>query len=617
MLNLKNEFIFAPVKTGYSSDLGLVTKKQLHFYSKRSPFLGAVIPEPFYLDKNIRELPTQMGIDNDDKNKGLSELTSMIHENNTKVIAHLNHPGRMANPNLPNNYYISSTDKACEVMGAVPKKMELNDFKDVIKLYVNAAIRAEKTGFDIIELQFGHGYLLAQFISPKVNDRTDEFGGSFENRIKFPLQVLDAVKLAVKLPIIARISADEMLPDGIKLNEMIEFAKILKIKGIDTIHVSAGTICNTAPWYYQHMFTQKGHTWEFAQKIKTEVQIPTIFLGQINTTEDINHIKTNYNADYLAIGRALIADPEIIGKYLGKIKENIRPCLACSEGCLGGVKSGKGLQCLVNPEVGTEIELIKHKTIDKKIAIIGAGLAGLEIATLLSKKGYQITVYEKKSIGGQFELAYLPPKKESLKKLIDFYKEEIKFYQIPIIYKEFEESDIELFDEIIYATGSTPIIPPIKGLKNYYWAEILEDKNLPTRKNIVIIGGGLIGTEIAHKLMKENNQVNIFEILPQIANGMEMIEQKITLQNLQNEKVKIFTQSKIIEINNHTIHFELNQKICKLEGVDLIIVATGMKANVPNLKNKFNKPIYIIGDAAKVSKAQHAIFSAYELANKI
>jgi len=617
MLEIKNEFIFAPVKTGYSNDSGLVTEKHLNFYKKRSKYLGAIIPEPFYIDKNIRELPSQMGIDNDDKNEGLKKLTSTIHKDGTKVIAHLNHPGRMANPNIPNNYYVSSTDKACEVMGAKPKKMEASEFNKVLNLYVEAAIRAEKTGFDIIELQFGHGYLLAQFISPKVNDRTDEFGGSFENRIKFPLQVLDAVKSAVKLPIIARISADEMIPDGIKLEEMIKFVKILKGKGVDAIHVSAGTVCNTAPWYYQHMFTQKGKTWDFAQKIKTEVQIPTIFLGRINTTEDINSIKTNYNADFMAVGRALIADPDFIGKYLGLVKENIRPCLACAEGCLGGVKSGKGLQCLVNPEVGTNIDEIEHEIKNKKIAVVGAGLAGMEIAALLTKKGHQITIFEKNKLGGQFELAYLPPKKESLKKLIDYYIDEVKYYKIPVIYKQFEDSDIKEFDEIILATGSIPVIPKIKGLNNFYWAEILENKNLPTFKNIAIVGGGLIGTEIAHTLLENKNKVHIFEMLPQIANGMEMIEQKIIMQNLQNENVKIHTNSKIIEINDKTIHFEKDQTTHKIEDVDLIVIATGMKENVPFFENKFNKPIHIIGDAKKVSKAQNAIFSAFELANKI
>lgn len=136
----------------------------------------------------------------------------------------------------------------------------------VIDLFVSSSVRAEKTGFDIIELQFGHGYLMAQFISPKVNSRKDKYGGNFENRIRLPLEVLDAVKGAVSVPVIVRISADEMIPDGIKLPEMIRFAKILEERGIEALHVSAGTLCSTPPWFFQHMFVPKGKTWELAGK---------------------------------------------------------------------------------------------------------------------------------------------------------------------------------------------------------------------------------------------------------------------------------------------------------------------------------------------------------------
>ena len=616
MLDLRNEFIFAPVKTAYGNKEGLVTEKHLMFYESRSKHVGAVIPEPFYLDKGIRELPVQMGIDNDNKNEGLRKLTDIIHKNGAKVIAHLNHPGRMANPKLPGNYYVSSTDKACEVMGAKPERMNVEDLKKVKDLYVSAAKRAEKTGFDAIELQFGHGYLLAQFLSPKVNDRTDEYGGSFENRIKFPLEVLDVVKNSVSIPIIARISADEMIPDGIKLNEMIEFSRLLKEHGVELIHVSAGTICNTAPWYFQHMFIPKGKTWEFASKIQKDADINTIFLGQINTVEDINNLKNNFDAKYIALGRALVADEDFVGKYLGNVKDIIRPCLACAEGCLGGVKGGKGLQCLVNPKVGTDVEFKPAGKI-KQIAVVGGGLAGMESAINLHKKGHRVTIFEKEKLGGQFNLAYLPPHKNSLKKLVDFYKKEIEFYNIAVVYSEPSKNDLKDFDEIVLATGSTPVIPPIKGLNNYKWAEILLQENTPKNKNVAIIGGGLIGTEVANKLLSENNNVYIFELLPQIANGMEMIEQKLTLKSLNNEKVKIFTNTMVKEINADKILFEIDGKVHEIEGIDIIVVATGMKENKTFSKDDFEVPVHYIGDALKVGKAQSAIFTGYELAANI
>ena len=184
MLDLKNPFIFAPIKLGYSDGGGCVTEKHIAFYSARSQYVGAITLEPLYMDKGLREIPTQLGIDSDEKIEGLKKLVDLIHAGGAKVIAHLNHPGRMANPKIPGNYFISSTDRPCENGGAVPKRMNEKDMDNVIELFVESARRAEKTGFDILELQFGHGYLLAQFISPNVNNRTDGYGGTFENRIK-------------------------------------------------------------------------------------------------------------------------------------------------------------------------------------------------------------------------------------------------------------------------------------------------------------------------------------------------------------------------------------------------------------------------------------------------
>ena len=400
MMELKNPFIFAPIKLGYSDGDGYVNNRHIAFYTARSQYLGAVILEPLYMDKGLREIPMQLGIDNDDKIEGLQKLISPLHESGAKVIAHLNHPGRMANPKIPRNYFVSSTDKSCENGGAIPKRMDREDMDKVIRLFVDAATRAQKANFDGIELQFGHGYLLAQFISPLVNDRTDEYGGEFERRIRFPLEVLQAVRNAVDLPIIARISGDEMVPNGIKLSEMITFSKILEENGVEAVHVSAGSVCSTPPWFFQHMFIPKGKTWEMAKEIRENVEIPVIFVGRINTFEDIEKITNTYLADYIAIGRALVADPDFIGKYLDRSKGAVRPCLACAEGCLGGVKSGQGLQCLVNPEVGRETEVFEIAKQPKQYAVVGGGLAGMEAAITLKRRGHSVDLYETDTLGG-------------------------------------------------------------------------------------------------------------------------------------------------------------------------------------------------------------------------
>lgn len=619
MLKLKNRFIFAPIKTGYGDGSGVVTERHLAFYRRRAAHLGAVIPEPFYLDRGLRELPTQMGIDDEAKVAGLRKLTELLHQTQTKAIAHLNHPGRMANPNIPGNYFISSTERPCENGGQKPRRMQKEDMGKVIDLFVGSATRAQQAGFDLIELQFGHGYLLAQFLSPLVNDREDEYGGGFANRTRFPLQILQAVKEAVELPIIVRISGDEMVTGGFELAEMKEFAKLLEKEGASAIHVSAGTVCSTPPWFFQHMFVPKGKTWEMAKEIKEGVGIPVICVGQINETADVERIEAEGIADYLAIGRALVADPDFVGKYLGKVPGIIRPCLACAEGCLGGVKSGEGLQCVVNPTVGREDEVISPAKEVKRYAVVGGGLAGMEAALTLRERGHKVVLYEKERLGGQFNLAYLPPHKESLKKLVDYFQEELQQKSVELLIKEASKEELLAgnYDGVILATGAVPALVPIKGLKEFYWTEFLADENLPAGESVLIIGGGLIGVEVASKLVEKANRVTIVEMLKDIARGMEAIEKSLTLKKLQAKGVAIYTNYRVTEVEGDKVHISGAEEIT-LQGIDKIVVATGMKSYNPlesQLKGKV--PVYVIGDAQEVGKAKEAIQSGYRLASTL
>ncbi len=617
MLALKNPFIMAPVKTGYGNSSGQITDKHLRFYAARAKYLGALTPEPLFLDKGLRELPTQIGIDADDKLDGLKKLADLVHGFDTQLIAHLNHPGRMANPKIPGNYFWSSSNQACEAGGAVPKAMEHEDRLYVLSLFREAAIRSEKAGFDILELQFGHGYLAAQYISPKVNHRTDEYGGSFENRIRFPLEILATVQSVSKLPIVVRLSGDEMVEGGIQLEEMIRFSKILQEQSVDAIHVSAGTVCSTPPWFFQHMFVPKGKTWELARKIKEEVDIPIIFVGQINEFSDVDKLLQEFQADFIAMGRPLLADSDFVGKYLGEVKGNLRPCLACSEGCLGGVRSGNGLGCSVNPSVGHEPERFEKATASKQMAVVGGGLAGMQAAIRLHDRGHHVSLFEKDKLGGQFLLAPLPPHKESLGKIIDYFKQEINDRGIEVQQREATPERLEPFDEIVLATGSKPFIPPIPGLKDYYWAEVLEGQHLPENKRVLVVGGGLIGTEVAMKLLSKGNTVFLVEMMEEIARGMEMMEQKLTLKALQHERVKIFLNTKIEKLEDRKVLMQGKEQKQTLENIDLVVLATGMRSYHPFEQIDLNKPTHLVGDVQKIGKAQDAIHDAYELANRI
>lgn len=619
MLRLRNPFLFAPIKTGYSDGSGGITERHLAFYRRRARYLGAVIPEPFYLDKGLRELPAQAGIDDDGKIAGLKKLAETLHQAGARAVAHLNHPGRMANPNIPGNYFISSTRRPCENGGATPRMMDGEDMKKVTAQFVGCARRAAQAGFDIIELQMGHGYLLAQYISPLVNDRTDKFGGPFENRIKFPLEVLQAVMGSVDRPVIVRISGEEMIPGGIELPEMIEFSARLEKMGVAAVHVSAGSVCSSPPWFFQHMFVPKGKTWEMAQAIKAKVHIPAIFVGRIDSFEDIEKLRKEYSAKYMAIGRALVADPDFVGKYFGEIKGPVRPCLACVEGCLGGVKSGQGLQCLVNPEAGKETESAPPAKHRKKYAVVGGGLAGMQAAITLRKRGHAVDLYEKKALGGQFNLAHLTPHKKSMARLVPYFVSELRDHEVNIIFKEATKADlISGCDGAILATGSRPAVPPIPGLDAFYWADILLPENLPKEKNVLIIGGGLIGVDIATALIPGNNKVIIVKRTTDFGEDMEIIAKTLSLK-MMREKGTVFSDNTHIQkIEGKTVYAERNGEAISFRDIDVVVVSTSMTSYNPLEKELAGKmPVYVIGDARQVGNAQEAIRSGHETAKAI
>lgn len=621
-IELRNNFFMSPVKTGYGDSEGSITERHLAFWNKRSKHVAAVIFEPFFIDRRVRELPTQIGIDDDNKIDGHKKLVETVHRNGAKAVAHINHPGRMANPKLPNNIYVSASEIECPNGGPKPKALSIEEIKIVQQQYVDAAIRAEKAGYDFIELQFGLGYLIAQFISPNSNKRNDEYGGSFENRLKFGLEILRQIKSSVHLPIIVRLSGDEKYEGGLTINDTIQIAKILELEDIAALHITSGDVCMSSPWYYQHHFIPKGKTWELSKKIKENVSIPIITVGQINDPEDIDEILSNNAADFIAIGRALIADPDFVGKYLKQVEGRIRPCSSCLTGCLGRIKIGKGLQCEINPLVGRELEEITPANEKKNYAVVGGGLAGMQAALALKQRGHKVTLFEKDKLGGQFNLAPLPSQKQSLQKQIDYFINEIKDAQIDIIYKEATAEDlIGKYDGVIIATGSKPFIPKIEGLKEYHWAEILYEFNIPKNKNVIIIGGGLIGVEIANTLVDYGNKVIIIEMLEDIARDMEMVTRKLNLMKLKQANVQIFTNSRVTKVDSNKVYFIQANGIDKehiLENIDVFVIAAGMRPNkelIERLEGKI--PYYVVGDADKIGDAVSAIQSGYFIAKNL
>ncbi|OPL15255.1 MAG: hypothetical protein AVO39_02345 [delta proteobacterium MLS_D] len=615
---LKNRTVMAPIKTAYGVLTGEVTDRHLRFFERRNRYVGAIIPEPFYLHSSLRELPVQIGMHHDDMIPGLKKLSDVIHEHGALAVAHLNHPGRMANPRIPGNRLLSASARACPTAMKEPAEMSISDIKESQELFEKAALRAREAGYDCIELQFGHGYLVAQFLSEHVNERTDDYGGTWENRMRYGIEVLERVKKAVDIPVIVRFSADEMTPDGLGLEDMMKLAVVLENQGAEALHVSSGSICETPPWYFQHMAVPKGKTWEFAARIKENVGIPVITVGQINEKDDPEPVLRKGMADAVAIGRALIADPDFVGKILGKVSDPVRPCAACLEGCIGGVRSGKGLMCVINPEVGLDGKEILPAEAIKNVAVVGGGPAGMEAALVLDQRGHKVTLYEKNSLGGLLNLSYLTPRKGSLKKIRDYLVQQTE-EKITIVRKEPDPQElIDAFDAVVLATGSHPKPPVIPGLKQWHWAEILKEKNMPGNQKGIIVGGGFIGAEIAEILARHGNDVTIIKKTREIAPAMEPMSRNFLLKALKELDIPVITDADVVNVEGGAARIRTGSEERVMEGIDFVVYTKGM---VPerSLKDLLEgkTDVYTIGDCSEIGKAIDAIHSGYECALSI
>jgi 2,4-dienoyl-CoA reductase-like NADH-dependent reductase (Old Yellow Enzyme family)/NADPH-dependent 2,4-dienoyl-CoA reductase/sulfur reductase-like enzyme len=620
-IEVNNRIAMAPMKTAFGTEDGRVTERMIAYFRRRAQGgVGLIFTEPLYIDKRGQEHPKQLGIDGDEKIKGLRELADAIHDAGAKVFAHLNHGGRAAAPRESGNPPEAPSKVICPRIGTEPVELSEERIIELVNAFAHAARRARDAGFDGVELQFGLGYLVSQFLSPFTNLRTDAYGGNLTKRTRFAQEVFSSVhaELGKHFPISVRISGSEKSPKGLGFGDARELALRLELWGVDLIHIVTGSTCDSLPWYFQHMALPLGVNETLAAQIKEVVRVPVMAAGRLGDPTRIRELLGKENVDMIALGRPLLADPDLPNKmFLGKDDE-VRLCGQCLQGCLTGVNTGAGIGCNINPEVGRENDKVTQAKRSFHVVVVGGGPAGMQAALTSRQRGHRVTLFEKKQLGGQFALAFLPPAKQRLQLSLRSVISEVMRSGVDI---RLEEATLKTLtdlqpDFVIIATGSKPIIPNIPGLENPITSgeALTESREIGNR--VLVIGGGMVGMEVAEFLAQKGSQCVVIEILGDVAQDMVPLSRTLMMKRLSVLPVEIRTQTKLSRIENRHAIVEHGGNEHGLGAFDTMIVAVGNQS-FDRLSDDLRRKgiaVGVAGDAVKPSCIHGAVISGHEVA---
>jgi len=623
-LTIKNRIVLPAMGTNLAEPDGLVSDRNVNYYSSRAKGgTGLVIVEAMFIHRTAKHRHNGMGISEDRFLPGLTRLAKAIKDGGATAAVQIVHNGRLMSSKSSGCQTLAPSAIRHRANGEMPKEMDQADIDEIVESFAKAAARAEKAGFDAVEVHGAHGYLIQQFMSPVTNLRQDKYGGSFENRIRFALEVVRAIKREVKheFPIIYRLSFTEFLPNGIPEEEMLKFAKILEEEGIAAIHVSAGL--NETPEdmakAISPMYYGPGHLAGFAGQVKEKVSIPVIAVGRINTPELAEEILSSGKADFVAMGRALIADPMLPLKAMQGRTDEIRPCISCNAGCIDRLGKQLSVKCVQNPFVGeADEDYFTPAGVVKRIAVLGGGPAGLEVARIAAKRGHKVTVFEKNEVGSQIKIASCPPQKAGLMDVITWRKNLLLKQGVAIVCGEPPTTfNTDEWDLVVLAVGAIPKTIPISapgGAKVVGASEILTA--VPQEKSYLILGGGMVGLETADYLADFNKQVYVVEMLPDVGREVVATLKPFLLKRLKESGVMIYTSTKFVSWDQEGVHLiGPNGENIIILSIDCLVVAVGYQPNMPKIEG--TTPVVKIGDCESTGTILDAILNAAQLATEI
>lgn len=620
-MELRNRVMMTPMGTNLANPDGSISEAHKNYYKLRAQGgVGLIIVENVCVSFPEGSNGTsQLRLDHDSFIPHMYELTETVHSWGAKIAVQVNHAGSAANPARIGCQPVSASDLPCKTGGFLPRPMTTEEVYALITKYAQACRRAQMAGFDAVEAHAGHSYLINQFLSPLTNNRTDEFGGSTANRVRFLRLILEETRKLVgeNYPILIRISADEFCEGGLTLEDTLGWLPLVNDQ-VDLYNVSAG-LNDSMERMIDKAYLKDGWKRYLARAVRERTGKPVITSGNIRDPREAEKILADGDADIIGLGRALIADPAWANKVRDGREEEIRTCISCCIGCVGNrMVNNRPIRCTVNPAVTTGDDYRKRKVNRPcKAVVIGAGTAGLETACTLAEVGCDVTIMERRDhMGGRAADICKLPEKVRMRDFLTYLENRVK--RLPNLNVMLNTAATAALvkeqtpDLIVCATGSKILTPAIPGLLEHlakgtiYTADdvirSILDGSCPgdmAGQTVVIIGGGATGLDLVEYYANKGAEVTVVEMAETLGNGIDLVS-RVSITNLmRSKKVRQLTNTKLLEVKEHAFLTDAGEL-----PFDIGCVCLGLKAYNP-LKDEMQRLAYTVsvGDA-KLSPRQ-------------
>lgn len=640
-LKVPNRIVMPSMVTQYGETTGFVTQRQIDYYTERAKNrVGMLIVEAAAVSKGGRILPKQINIYEDVYIPGLKKLAESINNAGARSFIQIQHGGRQASSTYNDGIQNVAPSPIAKRNGQLPRELTIEEIERIIEDFVSATIRAKEAGFNGVELHFAHSYLIAQFFSPLTNKRTDKYGGDLISRIRLGVEIVRRIrqKIGKDYPLTARICGYEYIKGGLVLRDAQQIAVMLEEAGLDAINVSGGYVSSHEEGYLNclvpasgaPMSVPRGTMLPLAEGVKKVVKVPVIAVGRLNDPELAEKALAEGKADMIAIGRAFIADAAIAEKLYQKQYADIRHCIACNT-CMLKMFKESNLQCAVNPEVGKEAEFwINPAPKAKRVLVVGGGPAGMEASRVAALRGHRVTLVEKQSrLGGNMVPAAAVDFKRDIGLFTSYLTNAIKKLGIEVrLNTEFDQGKILALkpDAVILATGALPMMPAGKRSNVTDAVSVLERK-AKTGSNVVVIGGGMIGCEVAAFLAQKGKNVTVVEMRVSDfsdADGLALdmepsFRRWLLFDLLPTLPISVIGKSTFKEVTDKGVIIEDREGSRRLVEGDTIIFAIGLQCE-DTLKGKLEGKVpefYQVGDCVKSRKIVDAVADAAQVARMI